>query len=125
MLPPQHQARGGGLVVAARPLRYRDDHRGARAVRSIHAAMRQREAVRVAGPGTGITPTIAMLRHRLFERHRTRYARPTWLSYSARSVGKRAFDRELAAIAADGHAWLRVVRVLAHTRGVAEGQEYE
>lgn len=75
--------------------------------------------------GIGITPMIAMLRHRLFEERRTRRAPQTWLFYSARSMRERAFDRELASIAEDGKKWLRLVRVLADTTDAVEARDYD
>jgi ferredoxin-NADP reductase/predicted pyridoxine 5'-phosphate oxidase superfamily flavin-nucleotide-binding protein len=75
--------------------------------------------------GIGITPMMAMLRHRLFEERRTRHAPPTWLFYSARSMRERAFDEELASLAADGQKWLRTVRVLADTAGAVEARDYD
>jgi ferredoxin-NADP reductase/predicted pyridoxine 5'-phosphate oxidase superfamily flavin-nucleotide-binding protein len=84
----------------------------------------KRPSVLVAA-GIGITPMIAMLRHRLFERQRTRSAKQTWLFYSSRSVSEQPFDRELHAIATNSTDWLRVVRLLSNTQGAMAARDYE
>ncbi|TXH80585.1 MAG: FAD-binding oxidoreductase [Rhizobium sp.] len=75
--------------------------------------------------GIGITPMIAMLRHRLFERQRTRRAARTWLFYSSRSLQERPFDAELGAILANAGDWLQVVRLLSDSRDAVEGKDYD
>lgn len=84
----------------------------------------KRPSVLIAA-GIGVTPMIAMLRHRLFERYRTRSTKATWLFYAARSLEERAFDQELETLAAESGDWLRVVRVLGSSVGATEGRDYE
>ena len=61
----------------------------------------QRPAVLLAA-GVGVTPLLAMLRHLVYEGLRTRRVRRTWFIYSAHSRAERAFDGELAELAARG-----------------------
>lgn len=75
--------------------------------------------------GIGVTPMIAILRHRLFERIRTRSARATWLFYATRSKEDRAFERELRSIEVQSRDWLRIVRLIANSHGALEVDDYD
>lgn len=84
----------------------------------------RRPSVLIAA-GVGITPMIAMLRHRLFERNRSRAKKLTWLFYGARTKNERPFDNELASIAAQSQDWLRLVRTLSDAREAREIADYD
>lgn len=84
----------------------------------------KRSSVLIAA-GVGITPMIAMLRHRLFERNGTRARKPVWLFYGARTKNERAFDSELASIVTQSQGWLRIVRTLSDTREAREIADYD
>lgn len=84
----------------------------------------KRPSVLIAA-GVGITPMIAMLRHRLFERKAAQSPGQTWLFHGARSTQERAFDRELALMAGEGRDWLRIVRTLSNVRGATQARDYE
>lgn len=82
-----------------------------------------RPAVLLAA-GVGVTPMIAMLRHILYEGKRTRTLRPTWFLYGARSKPERAFDAEIAALAAASGGRIVVTRALSDTSG-ADRADFE
>lgn len=90
---------------------------------TIDAAGR-RPAVLLAA-GVGITPMLAMLRHIVYEGLRTRHVRPTWFFHSARSLGERAFDGEIAALAQAANGSVNVIRTLTDTAGAREGTDFE
>ncbi len=75
---------------------------------------KMRPAVMLAA-GVGITPFAAMLRHLLFEGHRTRGIRPAWLFQAAKSYEERAFDKEFEEILEQGQGNFRLVRLLSQT----------
>ncbi len=56
----------------------------------------ERRPVVLLAAGIGVTPVLAMLRHLVYEGRRTRWMRPTWVLYGARTLKERAFDAELA-----------------------------
>lgn len=84
----------------------------------------KRPSVLIAA-GVGITPMIAMLRHRLYERNGTRAHKPMWLFYGARTKNERAFDAELASMVAQGHGWLKFVRTLSDPRQARQTVDYD
>ncbi|MBR0647225.1 2Fe-2S iron-sulfur cluster-binding protein [Plastoroseomonas hellenica] len=90
---------------------------------TIDAAER-RPAVLLAA-GVGITPLIAMLRRVVDEGKRTRHMRPTWLFQSARTVGERPFDQEIAALVEAGEGKVRLVRTLSSPDGAVAGRDYD
>jgi ferredoxin-NADP reductase/predicted pyridoxine 5'-phosphate oxidase superfamily flavin-nucleotide-binding protein len=87
-------------------------------------ALEQRPAVLLAA-GIGITPMLAMLHHVVYEGWRKRAIRPTWLFYSARSVGERAFAAELRELAGDAQGAIQLVRTLTDTHNAVRGVDYE
>jgi uncharacterized protein len=62
--------------------------------------------------GIGITPLLSMLRHVVYEGQRTRFFRPVWVLYAARSKGERAFEREIVSLASAAEDVIAVTRVL-------------
>ncbi|MBB1598827.1 pyridoxamine 5'-phosphate oxidase family protein [Variovorax sp. UMC13] len=87
-------------------------------------AAQRRPAVLLAA-GVGITPMLAMLRHVVHEGARTRTLRPTWLFQSARTVGERAFDAEIAALVQAGKGGVHWVRVLSAPQGAKAGLDFD
>ena len=83
-----------------------------------------RPAVLLAA-GVGITPMLAMLRHLVYEGHRTRHMRPVWLFQAAKAAGDRAFAAEIASLVAAGGGDVRLVRVLGSAEGATSGKDYE
>lgn len=83
-----------------------------------------RPAVLLAA-GVGITPMLAMLRSIVFEGLRKRRIRPTYLFIAARSLAERAFDKEIAELAARAEGAVRVIRLLAETEGTAPGVDFD
>jgi hypothetical protein len=75
--------------------------------------------------GVGITPILSMLRHVVYEGMRTRRVRPTTVFYAARSLAERAFDAELAALAAQAGGSVRLVRLLGDPADARLGDDYE
>lgn len=87
-------------------------------------AAQRRPAVLLAA-GVGITPMLAMLRHVVYEGVRTRTLRPTWLFQSARTVGERAFDAEIAELVQLGKGGVRWVRVLSAPQDAQAGLDFD
>jgi len=88
-------------------------------------AAQQRPVVMLAA-GIGITPILAMLRHLVFERARTRTMRRTWLFYAARTLAERAFDAEIAELVDKAGGALTVVRALSAPEETAQpGRDFE
>jgi hypothetical protein len=83
-----------------------------------------RPAVLLAA-GVGITPMLAMLRSIVFEGLRKRRVRPTFLFVAARSLAERAFDAEIADLAAQAEGAVHVIRLLENTEGAAPGADYD
>lgn len=83
-----------------------------------------RPAVLLAA-GVGITPMLAMLRNIVFEGLRTRHIRPTFLFIAARSLAERAFDAEIAALAAQTEGAVHVIRLLGNTEGAEPGVDFD
>lgn len=83
-----------------------------------------RPAVLLAA-GVGITPMLAMLRSIVFEGLRTRHIRPTFLFVAARSLAERAFDAEIAALAAQAEGAVHVIRLLGNTEGAEPGVDFD
>ena len=90
----------------------------------IFDAAERRPAVLLAA-GVGITPMLAMLRHAVYEGARTRRLRPIWLFQAARSKAERAFDAEIAALAASAPGSVHVTRLLADAADAREGHDYD
>jgi ferredoxin-NADP reductase/predicted pyridoxine 5'-phosphate oxidase superfamily flavin-nucleotide-binding protein len=87
-------------------------------------AFERRPAVLLAA-GVGVTPMLAMLRHLVYEGLRTRQVRPTWFFLSARSIGERAFAKEIERVAASANGLVRLIRVLSNAEGAREGKDYD
>jgi ferredoxin-NADP reductase/predicted pyridoxine 5'-phosphate oxidase superfamily flavin-nucleotide-binding protein len=83
-----------------------------------------RPAVLLAA-GVGITPILAMLRSIVFEGLRTRRVRPTYLFTAARTLAERAFDAEIANLAAQAGGAVRVIRLLGLTEGAVRGTDFD
>jgi ferredoxin-NADP reductase/predicted pyridoxine 5'-phosphate oxidase superfamily flavin-nucleotide-binding protein len=83
-----------------------------------------RPAVLLAA-GVGITPVLAMLRSIVFEGLRKRRIRPTFLFMAARTLAERAFDFEIAELAAQAGGAVRVIRVLESIEGAWPGSDFE
>lgn len=83
-----------------------------------------RPAVLLAA-GVGITPMLAMLRSIVFEGLRKRRVRPTYMFIAARTLAERAFDAEIAALAAQAGSAVRVIRLLEATEGAIPGTDFE
>ncbi|MCL9998857.1 MAG: FAD-binding oxidoreductase [Erythrobacter sp.] len=83
-----------------------------------------RPAVLLAA-GVGITPMLAMLRSIVFEGLRKRRIRPTFLFIAARSLAERAFDHEIAELAAQAGGAVRVIRLLNVTEGASPGVDFD
>ena len=83
-----------------------------------------RPAVLLAA-GVGITPMLAMLRSIVFEGLRKRRVRTTFLFIASRTLAERAFDREIAELAAQAGSTVRVIRVLDSTDGAQPGTDFE
>lgn len=83
-----------------------------------------RPAVLLAA-GVGITPMLAMLRSIVFEGLRKRRIRPTYMFIAARTLAERAFDAEIAALAAQAGGAVRVIRLLDVTDGAIPGTDFE
>lgn len=83
-----------------------------------------RPAVLLAA-GVGITPLLAMLRSIVFEGLRTRRIRPTFLFIAARTLAERAFDAEIAALAAQAEGAVHVIRLLGNTEGAEPGVDFD
>ncbi|KRA61225.1 FAD-binding oxidoreductase [Caulobacter sp. Root656] len=77
------------------------------------------------GAGVGVTPLIAMLRHLVHEGLRTRHIRPTVFFYRAHSKADRAFDAELAELAAAAEGAVTIIRLLSDTDGAQAGIDFE
>ncbi len=92
--------------------------------RFIIDPLEARPAVLLAA-GVGITPMLAMLRSIVFEGLRKRRIRPTFLFIAARSVAERAFDKEIAELAARAEGAVRVIRLLDVTDGAAPGVDFD
>jgi uncharacterized protein len=75
--------------------------------------------------GIGITPMLAMLRHIVFEGKRTRRTRLTWLFYAARSKADRAFDAEIATLAAEAQGAIHIIRTLSDKADAVAAVDYE
>lgn len=76
--------------------------------------------------GVGITPMLAMLRHLVYEGQRTRGMRPTVFVHGSRTLAERAFDRELAELAAVAGRSLAIVRTLSQPEdSAALGVDYD
>lgn len=87
-------------------------------------ALEARPAVLLAA-GVGITPMLAMLRSIVFEGLRKRRVRPTYLFVAARTLAERAFDQEIAALAAQAGGAIRVIRLLEVTEGATPGIDFD
>ena len=83
-----------------------------------------RPAVLLAA-GVGITPMLAMLRSIIFEGLRKRRIRPTYLFIAARSLAERAFDQEIADLAAKAEGAVQVIRLLDVTEGATPGVDFD
>ena len=83
-----------------------------------------RPAVLLAA-GVGITPMLAMLRSIIFEGLRKRRIRPTYLFIAARSLVERAFDQEIADLAAKAEGAVQVIRLLDVTEGATPGVDFD
>ncbi len=83
-----------------------------------------RPAVLLAA-GVGITPMLAMLRSIVFEGLRKRRVRPTFMFIAARTLAERAFDQEIAELAAQADGAVKVIRLLEVTEGAAPGIEFD
>lgn len=83
-----------------------------------------RPAVLLAA-GVGITPMLAMLRSIVFEGLRKRRVRPTFLFIAARSLAERAFDAEIASLAAQAEGAVHVIRLLENTEGAKLGRDFD
>lgn len=83
-----------------------------------------RPAVLLAA-GVGITPMLAMLRSIVFEGLRKRRVRPTFMFVAARTLAERAFDREIADLAAQAGGAVRVIRLLDSTEGAQPGIDFD
>jgi uncharacterized protein len=83
-----------------------------------------RPAVLLAA-GVGITPMLAMLRSIVFEGLRKRRVRPTFMFVAARSLAERAFDQEIATLAAQTDGAVRVIRLLEMTEGATPGEDFD
>lgn len=86
--------------------------------------LESRPAVLLAA-GVGITPMLAMLRSIVFEGLRKRRIRPTIMFVAARSLAERAFDQELADLAAQSGGAVRVIRLLEMTEGAIPGVDFD
>lgn len=85
----------------------------------------QRRPLVLLAAGIGITPMMAMLRHIVYERQRTRIVRPTWLFQSARTLGERPFYAELASLVEAGKGDIRWVRTLSQPGAAKLGCNYD
>lgn len=83
-----------------------------------------RPAVLLAA-GVGITPMLAMLRSIIFEGLRKRRIRPTYLFIAARTLAERAFDQEIADLAAQAEGAVQVIRLLDVTEGATPGVDFD
>lgn len=83
-----------------------------------------RPAVLLAA-GVGITPMLAMLRNIVFEGLRKRRIRPTYLFIAARTLAERAFDAEIAALAAPAGGAVRVIRLLEISQDAVPGTDFD
>jgi ferredoxin-NADP reductase/predicted pyridoxine 5'-phosphate oxidase superfamily flavin-nucleotide-binding protein len=86
-------------------------------------ATSKRPAILLAA-GVGVTPMVAMLRHLIFEGRRTRYLRPAWLLYSARTKAERAFDAEILGLVAATNDTVALTRALSDPSS-ASADEFE
>lgn len=84
----------------------------------------ERPAVLLAA-GVGITPMLAMLRTIVFEGLRKRRIRSTYLFFAARTLAERAFDAEIADLASQSGAAVKVVRVLDLVDGASPETDFE
>jgi ferredoxin-NADP reductase len=87
-------------------------------------ALERRPAVLLAA-GVGVTPMLAMLRRLVFEGLRKRRIRPTWFFIAARTLGERAFDREIAELVERAKGAVRLIRVLGDATGAEAGRDYD
>jgi uncharacterized protein len=83
-----------------------------------------RPAVLLAA-GVGITPMLAMLRSIVFEGLRKRRVRPTFMFIAARTLAERAFDKEIAELAAQANGAVSVIRLLDVTDGAVPGIDFD
>jgi ferredoxin-NADP reductase/predicted pyridoxine 5'-phosphate oxidase superfamily flavin-nucleotide-binding protein len=83
-----------------------------------------RPAVLLAG-GIGVTPTLAMLRHIVYEGLRKQRVRPTTFFHAARSKRDRPFDRELAELVEAAQGAVKLIRVLSDASDAREGLDYD
>jgi hypothetical protein len=83
-----------------------------------------RPAVLLAA-GVGITPMLAMLRSIVFEGLRKRRVRPTFMFIAARTLAERAFDAEIAELAAQADGAVRVIRLLDVIDGAVPGTDFD
>jgi ferredoxin-NADP reductase/predicted pyridoxine 5'-phosphate oxidase superfamily flavin-nucleotide-binding protein len=87
-------------------------------------AREARPAVLLAG-GVGITPLVAMLRHVVFEGIRRQKVRPITLLHAVRTKADRAFEKEIAELAAAAKGAVRVLRVQGDIEGVEQEADYD
>lgn len=86
--------------------------------------LQSRPAVLLAA-GVGITPMLAMLRSIIFEGLRKRRVRPTFMFIAARTLAERAFDHEIAELAAQAGGAVRVIRLLEVIEGAQPGIDFD
>jgi ferredoxin-NADP reductase len=108
-----HSLRVGDLLEARAPA----------GIFTVDAA--QRRPLVLLAAGIGITPILAMLRHLVHERERTRILRPTWLFQSARTLEERPFDVELPSLVEAGKGDVRRVRTLSQPGAAVLGRDYD
>lgn len=87
-------------------------------------ASERRPAVLLAA-GVGVTPMLAMLRHTVYEGHRTRRIRPTWFFLSARSKREQAFAKEIAQIEGSARGAVHLMRLLSDPTGAEEERDFD
>jgi uncharacterized protein len=87
-------------------------------------ALEPRPAVLLAA-GIGVTPMLAMLRHIVYEGLRKRRVRPTWMIVSARTLGNRAFAKEVDELVQRAGGAVTVIRVLSDTTGAQFKRDYD
>jgi ferredoxin-NADP reductase/predicted pyridoxine 5'-phosphate oxidase superfamily flavin-nucleotide-binding protein len=74
--------------------------------------------------GIGVTPLLAMLRHVVYEGQRTRFFRPVWMVYAARSRSERPFEREIVSLVSAAGESAAATRVLSNVSDAVDG-DYE
>ena len=87
-------------------------------------ARETRPAVLLAG-GVGITPLLAMLRHVVFEGIRKQKVRPITLLHAVRTKADRAFEKEVAELAAAAKGAAKVLRVQSDVEGAEQEADYD